>query len=361
MNLENIKKTMGFSLVGEYLRGANKKAFPKSIASKEIGLAVLGESYTFEKSLVDTNRFTSPSISCGTLSSLIDTVKDQLDDVYARAEGVFPFDNDKRDKFVTDFAKKLLVNSLPIAYGEGADDDELKQDISILLRQSKEEFEKRVKENEEQKEAEKQETLQDNPMGDEGQEPVEAPEGEGEFTEDSGEMMDGDSASEIPSDLGPEGEEGEEDDGWESEDDENEESEEGESSAADEFFDGQEDDSNEEESEEDDEEDKEGNGESFGLTKRQNRLLRKYNAQKGYAEEQRFYISGVFSSIPYGTLKGMCEKLLQKEAENFKAIGENFDFKDIKVNSRLHTAHSNYLEGVASVMILQNRLNIPIK
>lgn len=352
MNLENIKKTMGFSLVGEYLRGANKKAFPKSIASKEIGLAVLGESYTFENSLVDTNRFTSPSISCGTLSSLIDTVKDQLDDVYARAEGVFPFDNDKRDKFVTDFAKKLLVNSLPIAYGEGADDDELKQDISILLRQSKEEFEKRVKENEEQKEAEKQETLQDNPMGDEG---------EGEFTEDSGEMMDGDSVSEIPSDLGPEGEEGEEDDGWESEDDENQESEEGESSAADEFFDGQEDDSNEEENEEDDEEDKEGNGESFGLTKRQNRLLRKYNAQKGYAEEQRFYISGVFSSIPYGTLKGMCEKLLEKEAENFKAIGENFNFKDIKVNSKLHMAHSNYLEGVASVMILQNRLNIPIK
>lgn len=356
MNLENIKKTMGFSLVGEYLRGANKKAFPKDIASKEIGLAVLGESYTFENSLVDTKRFTSPSISCGTLSSLIDTVKTQLDDVYARAEGVFPFDNDKRDKFVTDFARKLLINSLPIAYGEGADDDELKQDISILLRQSKEEFEKRVKENEEQKEAEKQETLQDNPMGDEGEEPAEAPEGEGEFTEDSGEMMDGDSASEIPSDLGPEGEE---DDGWESEDDENQESEEGESSAN-EFFDGQEDDSKEDEDEEDEEE-QEGNGESFGLTKKQNRLLRKYNAQKGYAEEQRFYISGVFSSIPYGTLKGMCEKLLEKEAENFKAIGENFNFKDIKVNSRLHMAHSNYLEGVASVMVLQNRLNIPIK
>lgn len=361
MNLENIKKTMGFSLVGEYLRGANKKAFPKSIASKEIGLAVLGESYTFENSLVDIKRFTSPSISCGTLSSLIDTVKTQLDDVYARAEGVFPFDNDKRDKFVTDFARKLLVNSLPIAYGEGADDDELKQDISILLRQSKEEFEKRVKENEEQKEAEKQETLQDNPMGEEGEQPIENPEGEGEFTEDSGEMMDGDSASEIPSDLGPEGEEGEEDDGWESEDDENEESEEGESSSADEFFDGQEDDSKEDENEEDDEEEQEGNGESFGLTKKQNKLLRKYNAQKGYAEEQRFYISGVFSSIPYGTLKGMCEKLLEKEAENFKAIGENFNFKDIKVNSRLHMAHSNYLEGVASVMVLQNRLNIPIK
>ena len=353
MNLENIKKTMGFSLVGEYLRGANKKAFPKDIASKEIGLAVLGESYTFEKSLVDTNRFTSPSISCGTLSSLIDTVKTQLDDVYARAEGVFPFDNDKRDKFVTDFARKLLVNSLPIAYGEGADDDELKQDISILLRQSKEEFEKRVKENEEQKEAEKQETLQDNPMGEEGEEPAEAPEEEGE-------LMDGDSASEIPSDLGPEEDEGEEDDGWENEEDENEESEEGDSSAN-EFFDGQEDDSEDEENEEDDEEEQEGNEESFGLTKKQNRLLRKYNAQKGYAEEQRFYISGVFSSIPYGTLKGMCEKLLEKEAENFKAIGENFNFKDIKVNSRLHMAHSNYLEGVASVMVLQNRLNIPIK
>ena len=335
MNLGEIKKTMGFSLVGEYLRGANDKAFPKSVDSKSIGVAVLGESYTFGESLVDIKKFTSPSISCGTLSSLIDTVKTQIDDVYARAEGVFPFDNLKRDEYVTEFARKLLANSLPIAYAEGADDDELKQDISILLRQSKEEFEKRVKENEEEKEAEKQNTLQDDPTGAEGEEPTNE-----EGMEDTGEMIDNDSVSEIPTDLGPE--DGEED-----------------TSTADEFFEGKDDD---EENDDDDEDDsKEGKGESFGLTKKQSRLLSKYNAQKTYAEEQKFYISGVFSSIRYGTLMGMCEKLLEKEAENFKAIGESFDFKDIRPNTRLHKAHSDYVESVASIMVMKNRFDLPIE
>ena len=355
MNLGEIKKTMGFSLVGEYLRGANNKAFPKSVDSKSIGVAVLGESYSFGESLVDIKKYTSPSISCGTLSSLIDTVKTQIDDVYARAEGVFPFDNLKRDEYVTDFARKLLANSLPIAYAEGADDDELKQDISILLRQSKEEFEKRVKENEEEKEAEKQNALQDDPTGVEGEEPTNE-----EGMEETGEMIDNDSVSEIPTDLGPEEGEGEEpDDGWENEDDEDSEEGEEDTSTADEFFEGKDDD---EENDDDDEDDsKEGKGESFGLTKKQSRLLSKYNAQKTYAEEQKFYISGVFSSIPYGTLMGMCEKLLQKEAENFKAIGESFDFKDIRPNTRLHKAHSDYVESVASVMVMKNRFDLPIE
>ena len=353
MNLGEIKKTMGFSLVGEYLRGANNKAFPKSVDSKSIGVAVLGESYTFGESLVDIKKFTSPSISCGTLSSLIDTVKTQIDDVYARAEGVFPFDNLKRDEYVTDFARKLLANSLPIAYAEGADDDELKQDISILLRQSKEEFEKRVKENEEEKEAEKQNALQDDPTGAEGEEPTNE-----EGMEETGEMIDNDSVSEIPTDLGPE--EGEEpDDGWENEDDESNADGEEDTSTADEFFEGKDDD---EENDDDDEDDsKEGKGESFGLTKKQSRLLSKYNAQKTYAEEQKFYISGVFSSIRYGTLMGMCEKLLEKEAENFKAIGESFDFKDIRPNTRLHKAHSDYVESVASIMVMKNRFDLPIE
>ena len=346
MNLDNIKKTMGFSLVGEYLRGANSKVFPKNVDSKSIGVAVLGESYTFDNSLVNTKSFISPSISCGTLSSLIDMVKTQIDDVYTRAEGVYPFDSDKREKFVINFANKLLNNSLPIAYSEGADDDELKQDISILLRQSKEEFERRVKENEEEKEAEKNKALQDTPVDEnENEDTV------NEQEEESGEMMDGDSAEEIPSDFGPD----EEDDGWENEDEENEE---GESSETDEFFDSQEDTG--EENEEDDEEPEEAQGESFGLNKRQSRLLSKYNSQKEYAEEQKFYISGVFSSIPYGTLKGMCEKLLEKEEANFKAIGESFDFKDIRPNTSLQKAHSDYIESIASIMVLQNRLNIPI-
>ena len=354
MNLEEIKKTIGFSLVGEYLRGANRKVFPKTVDSKSIGVAVLGESYSFEKSLINERDMNSPALSCGTLSSLIDTVKTQIDDVYTMAEGVYPFDNDKREKYVINFAKKLLSNSLPIAYGEGADDDELKQDISILLRQSKEEFEKRVEDNEKAKEEEKEQVLTDNPTGEEMTEDSEGMEGE-----EGGEMMDGDSVDdEIPTNFGPDDEESE-DDGWKEEPEEGEESEgeEEQSSEADEFFENNDDG---EESEDDDEEDT-GQGESVGLTRKQARLLSEYNASKGYSEEKKFYISGVFSSIPYGTLKGMCEKLLEKENENFKAIGESFDFKDIRPNTRLHKAHSDYIESIASIMVLQNRLNIPVE
>lgn len=345
--LNDYKSGVSYAILGEYLRGARNKSFPKDTLSKDIGIAVLGESYDFSKPLVDTKRFDNPAVSLGTVSSLIDTLKNQIDDVYVRAEGVFgPNRLHDKEAYMERYIDKLMDTALPIAFSEGADDDELKMDISVLLRQSKEEFEKRIERNEKEKQEEKDGALADDTFdSEEPQEGTEEAPEEGEegvvenptpFGSDDSDMADGD--EEIPEGFEEEAEETDSDDGWDSEEEEESE--------------------DSEEAEDEEENTEEAKGESMSLRDDFLAFLDDRNGKVPYAEEMRFLVNGRFSAISESEFKSLSNKLLEIEEANFKAIGENFNFSDIKPDSRLQQAHASFVEANACVLIMKKRLNI---
>lgn len=353
-NYEKLKSIYGYSLVGGYLKGANPYVFDSNTPNYKIGLSILGENYDFNKSLVDITKYASPAISCGTLSTLIDSGIEKIDNMVLKAEGVFgPNKARERMEFLSKFTNKLIKASIPIAYSEGADDDELKEDISVLLKQSKEEFEKRVKENEEDLKKEKEEAVTDEnaiPEEDTGEDQEEA------SAEDTG--MDDSSSDDFFSDDSQEegsedeNEDSEDDDGWE-EDNENsgEETEDSDDSTGDEYDDVSEEDIPDG--------NLEGNSESYnGFATKADRLLYMYNSNVGYKENEKYRYGESYINIPKPEMKAMAESLLKIEEENFKAIGEAYSFKDILPDSKLQEAHSKYVEAQASIMVMKRKLNL---
>lgn len=358
-NYEKLKSIYGYSLVGGYLKGANPYVFDSNTPNYKIGLSILGENYDFNKSLVDITKYASPAISCGTLSTLIDSGIEKIDNMVLKAESVFgPNKARERMEFLSKFANKLIKASVPIAYAEGADDDELKEDISVLLKQSKEEFEKRVKQNEEDLKKEKEENLTDENAIPDEEENADDQAQEEALVEDTG--TDDTNADDFFSDDSQEegsddNDDTEDDDGWEedSEDsgEETEDSDDQDNSAGDE---------SEDVSEEDiPDGNLEGNSESYnGFATKADRLLYMYNSNVGYKENEKYRYGESYINIPKPEMKAMAESLLKIEEENFKAIGESYSFKDIVPDSKLQEAHSKYVEAQASIMVMRRKLNL---
>lgn len=370
-NYNTLKSVYGYTLAGGYLKGANPYVFGSNTKNYDIGLEVLGEGYDFKKPLVDVTKYNSPAVSCGTLSSLISSGIEKIDNMALKAEGVFgPNMRMEKMNFMKDFTTKLIKASLPIAYGEGVDDDELKEDISVLLKQSKEEFEKRVQQNEEEIKKEKDDTLSDdqsmeNQTEDAGENPEEGSEGDNEDYSDAGDnFFEGNEDSENEDGEGEPDEDTdtEDDDGWQ-EDNENPDEEAEDTEADDNENDDSED--GEEESEGDlSEEDipdgnLEGNAESYnGFKTKADRLLYQYNSGVNYKENEKYRYGATYSNIPKPEMKAMAESLLKIEEANFKAIGEQFSFNDIRPGSRLQEAHKKYVEANASILVMKRKLGL---
>lgn len=368
MNLNELKKKVNNTLVGEYLKGvaSDKDYIPNNIKSEDLGLSVLGEN--FNGNLIKDNYY-SPVVSCGGLNILIQNCNEKLTSMAERCNHVFGFQNlTKHNEFLERYTNDLLKAASPIAFAEGASDDELKQDIRILLRESKDEFEKRVEANEKEKAEEKEANLADNTdeVSDEdvenasdgledansegmisNEEDLTSDEGN-EFTEDSenaenadenedNELVDGDSVEDeddIPSGN----------------------------------FEGYEDDIDNPTADEEDEDKKEGKGESFigvrpkkgqGLPPYTQEMLDNYNRQVNHAEEEKYYYKGVgeFCSITKGEMKNLVNELLDIEKDNFKAIGESFDIKLINSNSGISLAHRKFVNTNAAILAFKRKLN----
>lgn len=391
--VKNTVDQIGYSLIGAYLRGASGSddPFPKKVKNSEIGLEVVGESYipSGDNPLV-TTRFNSPAISCGVLSNLITSCKERVKSYAEKAEMFANGNYEKAKKVTEDYARKVLLSALPIAYGEGADDDELKQDIRVLLRESKEEFEKRVTETEKEKAEEKEESTSDDVLSDDGEgqdvnstgeesEEGAADMGSEEFGDNQGieteNPEDQDETSQAD-DLAEDNNDSDSDD-----DDENDITPDDEYETSD--WDGEADDDTEEEptntfddnsSDDDSDEDEnditpkdEGTGEMYNfaniwggieMNDEMQKTVDEYNRTRAFGEEQRFFYKGAFIGIEPTELKEMSKELLNRENKNFIALSESFSPSEMVNLHGVATAHQDYVRSQASLMAFQRKLGI---
>lgn len=370
--VKSVSDKLGYTLLGEYAKGVaeSKGYIPKTYPSEELGRIIANDKFvpSGESALVDIKRFDTPAISCGVLSNLITTCNRKIQTFAEKAEIVLgPGKFDQKEKLINDFVKELQEASTPIARAEGADDDELKQDIRILLREGKEEFEKRVEATEKEKQEEESEVTTDTEGEQVGQDPTEDTEGTESF-EGADDYESGDD-DDYSDDTGSEEDESSEDDVDDSDaplDDDSDDS----SDAGDEIPDGNLDDEDsqfddDEDDSDDDEEDEEkdpaklGESKPFTLSPSAIAELEIYNSQKSYAEEQKFFHKGFgeFSSLPMGDLKLLKDKLMKAEEDNFRAIGESFDPSQMNSNA-LMAAHKSFVNTTASVLCFQRKLNL---
>ena len=376
--VKNTVDQIGYSLIGVYLRGASGSddPFPKKAKNSEIGLEVVGESYipSGDNPLV-TTRFNSPAISCGVLSNLITSCKERIKSYAEKAEMFANGNYEKAKKVTEDYARKVLLSASPIAYGEGADDDELKQDIRVLLRESKEEFEKRVTETEKEKTEEKEESTSDDVLSDNGEgQDVDSTEDSEEDASDMGSEEFGDSQgieTENPDDRDETSQADDEADSNNDSDDENETSdwdgendEDSDDKPVNTFDDKSSDDS-------DDENDitpkDEGKGEMYNfsdmwggieMNEEMQKTVDEYNRTRAFGEEQRFFYKGAFIGIEPTELKEMSKELLDRENKNFIALSESFSPSEMVKLHGVATAHQDYVRSQASLMAFQRKLGI---
>ena len=345
--LNEMKDEIGYSLIGEYLKGAGFTG--KGVKSADLGKMVCGESFvpSSGRPLVSLDKFDSPAVSCGVLSSLIEACNRKLDtQAEKRLMNTLGYgEHDRKEAILRTYANDLFQASAHTAYGEGADDDDLKQDIRVLLRESKEEFEKRVQENEEDKKAEEQDTLSDDSLESEGGDPVD----DGLEPENNDNFQDGDGIEDnLEDDIDDDLEEGEDEEEEEGEDIPSGELEDGEDDHIDSGF--------EDEEDEDEEEDGKGESAPFVPTPEAIAMLNDYNATRRFAEEQKFFVGGEFCSISKGEMEGMVNTLLEIERDNFKAIGESFNLDDITSTSKISMAHKDYINTMAGVIAFRHKL-----
>lgn len=366
--VKSISDNLGYTLLGEYAKGVaeSKGYIPKEYPSEELGRVIANDKFvpSGESKLVELRRFDTPAISCGVLSNLITTCNRKIRTFAEKAELVLgPGKFDQKEKLIGNFVKELKEASIPIARAEGADDEELKQDIRILLREGKEEFEKRVEATEKEKQEEEGQMTADTEGDQTGEEPV-ADEGADNYEGDEGYD---DTAYADDTSNGEEDEPSEDTPDEEPDDDAPLDDSETNDNEDDEIPDGNLDDEDsqfdDDEDNKDDDEERDptqlGESKPFELSPSAIEQLELYNSQKSYAEEQKFFHKGFgeFSSIPMGDLKIMKDKLLKAEEENFKAIGESFDPNEMN-SVALAGAHKSYVNTMASVICFQRKLNL---
>ena len=149
--VKQIKDQIVKQIIGNYLKGAGENAaYLKEVKASNLGAVFLnyGEAIDLtSETLVDYNKSNPKMQSAGTLSLLIKETFDKIDRYAMKCETMeYPTAVVKKD--LTKYANSLLDGVNIVAFSEGAADTDLKSDIKILLREGREEFNKRMSEEE---------------------------------------------------------------------------------------------------------------------------------------------------------------------------------------------------------------------
>ena len=243
--IKQIKEKMINQIIGNYLKGAGENAaYLKDVKASNLGAVFLnyGEKIDLiEDVLVDYNRANPKMQSAGTLSLLIKETCDKIDTFAMKCE-TMEYSKDVVKKDLTKYANSLLDGVNIVAFSEGESDIDLKSDIKVLLREGREEFNKRIEEEEKEIEeaqakstadptADDNEATEDTPEEDDSDFIEEEDEATEEMPEDESEEEDTEEDEEFDEDdtdydklaqdeYGADEEEDEEDSKKESEDDE---------------------------------------------------------------------------------------------------------------------------------------------
>ena len=149
--VKQIKDQIVKQIIGNYLKGAGENtAYLKEVKASNLGAVFLnyGEAIDLtSETLVDYNKSNPKMQSAGTLSLLIKETFDKIDRYAMKCETMeYPTAVVKKD--LTKYANSLLDGVNIVAFSEGEADTDLKSDIKILLREGREEFNKRMSEEE---------------------------------------------------------------------------------------------------------------------------------------------------------------------------------------------------------------------
>ena len=149
--VKQIKDQIVKQIIGNYLKGAGENAaYLKDVKASNLGAVFLnyGEKIDLiEDVLVDYNKANPKMQSAGTLSLLIKETCDKIDTFAMKCETMeYPKDVVKKD--LTKYANSLLDGVNIVAFSEGEADIDLNSDIKVLLREGREEFNKRIEEEE---------------------------------------------------------------------------------------------------------------------------------------------------------------------------------------------------------------------
>ena len=235
--VSSIKKQTTHSILGAYLSGVAKDTvyLGKKTTLKGLGesFCKLGDSPELDFStrhLVDLNDLNSSPKSGCLVSNLISRANERIDEFTLSLKAAnLPYS--ESSQLLLDLANTLQRSAMNIAYSEGMDDVDLKQDIRVLLKEGKEEFIKREQEEaQEMEEFQDEQALEGEEQGEEGFEDIndeEFDEGfddEGGFIDDDGNTVEeGEEETEEGfDDFSPEDDEDVDDFGDENEEEEQE-------------------------------------------------------------------------------------------------------------------------------------------
>lgn len=159
--IESIKKQTTHTIMGAYISGVAKDT---AYISKDTSLKTLGESFCnfgtevdlVQNDLVDLSKINTAPKAGGVVSNLIRQSNNKIDG-YARNIKTLNLPLAESTELLKEYANKIQKAAINIAFAEGAEDDELKQDIRVLLKEGKDEFIKR----EQEEQAEEEATLED--------------------------------------------------------------------------------------------------------------------------------------------------------------------------------------------------------
>ena len=185
--VDQLKRETSYVIMGAYLAGVAENV---AVIDKKTPLKTLGESFCLyddkqpidftKRNLVDLNDFGSAPESGGVTSTVISQANEKIQ---KRAESLARYNLSQAEQEVelAKYAKKVQQAAVIVAKGEGALDNDLKEDFRVLLKEAKNEFIKREQEEEVEEEPTFDETAEEG-MDDEFNDE----EGLEDFSEDPG-------------------------------------------------------------------------------------------------------------------------------------------------------------------------------
>lgn len=152
--VDQLKRETSYVIMGAYLAGVAENV---AVIDKKTPLKTLGESFCLyddkqpidftKRNLVDLNDFGSAPESGGVTSTVISQANEKIQ---KRAESLarYNLSQVEQEAELAKYAKKVQQAAVIVAKGEGALDNDLKEDFRVLLKEAKNEFIKREQEEE---------------------------------------------------------------------------------------------------------------------------------------------------------------------------------------------------------------------
>lgn len=353
-HVEKLKQDTSHIIMGAYLAGVAEGV---AVIDKKTPLKVLGESFCYynenspidltKRTLVNLNDYSSAPESGGVTSSLINQANDKIqqraDLLSASGLGYAECCSE-----LARYATKVQKAAIVIAKGEGALDNDLKEDFRVLLKEAKDEFIKREQE-EEQNEA----------VTDNFDMPMEDPNGEQPFGDEQVSDEYGDFGEEPANEFGEEGQEDQpyEEFGEENENGEEQPEENTDFGIPDGSF----------ESSKIKADGRTPVAESWSalfseLNKPEKiderafeEALEKRNRKVSFAENAKYYYKGkVISTAPYD-LKRMVKDVIEIEQTSIAMLGESFNLNNVIDNEELALKHKTTVNELAIVLAARNK------